>query len=156
MYMHKLTSLIWFNNISWIWTKLVQDILECIGNVCDWYWNVVSQEYSILVKQTVHFMTFSDTKQRWCETEFLELILENLSDDLSPCNGHKKLFQISILSFSTLTFRKFKSINQYLELLGQVRKFLAFPCLCGSRWFRWGGGGGEKYASHCSWSDFYF
>ena len=144
--MHKLTSLIWFNNISWIWTKLVQDILECIGNVCDWYWNVVSQEYSILVKQTVHFLTSYDTRSK----DGVRHNFENLSDDLSPCNGHTKLFQISILSFSTLTFRKFKSINQYLELLGQVRKFLAFAwplLLCGSRWVRWGG---VKCASHCS------
>ena len=87
------------------------------------------------VPPSILFFLSKQMEQRWCETEFLEVICETLSD-LSPCNGHKKLFQISILSLSTLTFRKFKSINQYLELLGQVQKFLAFAwplLLCGSR-----------------------
>ena len=87
------------------------------------------------VSPSILFFLSKQMEQRWCETEFLEIICETLSD-LSPCNGHKKFFQISILSLSTLTFRKFKSINQYLELPGQVRKFLAFsrPLRpCGSR-----------------------
>ena len=142
---------------SWVYWKCLWLILKCgkpgIFNFKSNKWFIFLRLPTVTVIMTVSpsilFFLSKQMQQRWCETEFLELICETLSDP-SPCNGHTKLFQISILSLSTLTFRKFKSINQYLELLGQVWKFLAFPCplrLCGSRWVRWGG---EKCASHCS------